>query len=116
VAVVEGDAEHSIPQRLDDLAFHLDLLFLDGNDASRLLDGSDVCRLRAFLTLAGFVFDLRALREGLEAVACDVRVVDEEILVTLVRADEAVALRIVEPLDGSGCHEETPPYPVLTNG
>src|SRR6185503_3293710 len=34
VAVVEGDAEHSIPQRLDDLAFHLDLLFLDGNDAS----------------------------------------------------------------------------------
>ena len=34
VPVVERDPELAVPQRLDDLAFQLDLLFLDGDDAS----------------------------------------------------------------------------------
>src|SRR5439155_25197376 len=71
------------------------------------LDDGDVRRLRSLLTLTRLVLELRAFGERLEAIAGDVRVVDEEILVAFVRADEAVALRVVEPLDGSGCHENT---------
>ena len=40
------------------------------------------------------------------------RVVDEHVLATLVRGDEAVALRVVEPLHGSSCHRCTPPLPI----
>jgi hypothetical protein len=31
VAVVQPDAEHPVAEGLDDLALHLDLLFLDGD-------------------------------------------------------------------------------------
>ena len=31
MAVVEGDPEHPVPQRLDDLALELDLLFFAGD-------------------------------------------------------------------------------------
>jgi hypothetical protein len=71
-------------------------------------------RLRPLLTLAGLELDLCPLGEGPEALAGDVGLVDEEILRTLVRA-EALALRIVEPLDGSGCHENTS-LPITANG
>ncbi len=40
MAVVEEDPEHAAPQRLDDLAFELDLLFLVGD--SRLLSEMSV--------------------------------------------------------------------------
>jgi hypothetical protein len=41
VTVVELDAEHAVPQRLDDLAGHLDLVFLLCDECllSRLLRG-----------------------------------------------------------------------------
>src|SRR6266511_1265196 len=37
----------------------------------------------------------------------------EEILATLLRSDEPVTLRIVQPLDGASCHRNTPPYLTL---
>src|SRR5918994_579687 len=70
----------------------------------RCLDGDDVVGLRALLALAGLELHLRTLGQGLEALAADAGVVDEEILASVLRRDEAVALRVVEPLDGSGCH------------
>src|SRR5215203_4699756 len=64
----------------------------------------DVLRLGALLPLGGLELDLRALGERLEAVARDRAVVDEQVLATLIGGDEPIALRVVEPLDGSGCH------------
>src|SRR4029078_3732805 len=69
----------------------------------------DVDRLRALLALALLVLDSSILLQRLEAVAGDVRVMDEEVLSTPVGRDEAVTLRVVEPLHGSGCHRNTPP-------
>src|ERR687891_655731 len=66
----------------------------------------DVERLRPLLTLTGLELDLRSLGEGLESVSTDAGVMNEEILATVRRRDEAVALRVVEPLDGSCCHIE----------
>ena len=43
----------------------------------------------------------RALGQGLEALTADRRVVDEDVLAAVARGDEAVALRVVEPLDSS---------------
>src|SRR5205085_12569774 len=67
----------------------------------------DVGRLRTLRALCGLVLDLRALVQRLEAAACDAGVMHEEVSPCLIGSDEAVALRIVEPLDGSGCHENT---------
>src|ERR671919_1426560 len=67
-------------------------------------DGLDVDGLGALLPLARLELDTCVLAQRLEAAARDVRVVDEKILAPLVRRDEAVALRVVEPLHGSGCH------------
>src|SRR5262245_50262695 len=68
----------------------------------------DVDRLRALLALALLVLDASILLQRLEAVAGDVRVMYEQVLSTPVGRDEAVALRVVEPLHGSGCHSTTP--------
>src|SRR5712692_3407723 len=103
MAAVEGDPEIPVPQRLDDLAVELDLLFLLGDYESSLLR-NDVDRLGALLALARLVFDLGTLGQRLEAVAGDVGVMHEEILAAVLGGDEAVSLGIVEPLDGSGCH------------
>src|SRR5262249_8520986 len=80
--------------------------FLAGDD--------DVRRLRALLALTGLVLDLRVLGQSLEPIARDVREMHEEILAAVLRRDESVPLRIVEPLHGSGCHLVPPPLP-LTN-
>src|SRR4051794_6165052 len=72
-------------------------------------DRGDVRRLRALRPLARLVLHARALGERLEAGAGDIRVVHEEVLRSLVGSDEAVPLRIVEPLDGSVSHKKTPP-------
>src|SRR5262245_35389865 len=74
---------------------------------SRLRDSDDVASLGALLTLGGFELDTSTFRQALEAVAGDVREVDEQVLRTLVRGDEAIPLAVVEPLHGSGCHRNT---------
>src|SRR3954471_21326704 len=75
VAVVELNPEHGVRERLDDLAFEFDLLFLGHRS-----DGTNVGGLRALARLAELVLDLRALREGTEAVTRDAREVDEGVL------------------------------------
>jgi len=71
MAAVESDPEITVPQRLDDLAVELNLLFLLGDYASSLLR-SDVDRLGALLALARLVLDLGTLGQRLEAVSRDV--------------------------------------------
>src|SRR5262249_40471538 len=78
----------------------------------RLRDDRHVRRLRAFRSLARLEFNLGAFGERLEAAAADLRVVDEQVLAVLFGRDEPVALCIVEPLHGSGCHGKTPPLPI----
>src|SRR4051794_12268215 len=68
------------------------------------LEERDVDGLRALVARLGVIRDLRALGEGAEAVRVDAGVVDEEVLAPVVRRDEAEALLVAEPLDGSGCH------------
>src|SRR5262249_28820974 len=82
---------------------------------NQLGDGGDVRRLGALRALALVERDPCAFGERLEALAGDVAVVHEQVLRPLIRADEAVALAVVEPLHGSVCHEKTPPSR-LANG
>src|SRR3954453_8627807 len=70
----------------------------------RGLERLDVRRGGPLGTHFGVVADLRALSERLEAVAGDAAVVHEEVLALVVGRDEAEALVVAEPLDGSGCH------------
>src|SRR5919198_3683492 len=79
-----------------------------GADDQRLADRDDVGRLGALRPLARLELHLRTLGQGLEALARDLRVVDEQVLAALGGLDEPVALRVVEPLHGSGRHV-TPP-------
>src|SRR5436309_9298265 len=78
-------------------------------------DLDDVARLGALVALGGLELHGRAFGERLVAVACDVAVVHEEILPALGGGDEAVTLRIVEPLHGSSSHKKHLPYQ-FTNG
>src|SRR5919197_6571017 len=80
----------------------------------RLRDERDVRRLGPLRTLAGFELDLCTLCKALVAVPSNVAVMNEEILAAVLRRDEAVALRVVEPLDGSSCHKNTSPTPSRT--
>src|SRR5262249_51850421 len=68
------------------------------------LERPDVLRLRALLALLGVVRDLRALAQRAVAVSLDRAVMNEEVLATVVRCDEAEALLVGEPLHGSLCH------------
>src|SRR3954453_13057110 len=72
--------------------------------AGERLQRGDVDGLGPLVPGLGVVADARALGEGLEALGVDARVVDEEVLARVVRRDEAEALVVVEPLDGSGGH------------
>src|SRR5215210_4228187 len=80
-----------------------------------LRDRGHVGRLGTLRALAGLERHPGALDERLEALAGDVAVVDEQVLCAFIRGDEAVALAVVEPLDGSVSHKKTPPS-TLTNG
>src|SRR3954447_4624336 len=75
-----------------------------------LLERGDVDGLGALVPGLGVEGDLRALRQRLEAVGVDAGVMDEEVLAALVGRDEAEALVVVEPLDGSGSHCVSPTY------
>src|SRR5581483_3015137 len=78
----------------------------DSRDASSGADERDALRLGALRTLGCLELHLRALVEGLVALADDRAVVDEKILAAVVRSDESVPLVGVEPLHGSGCHRK----------
>src|SRR3954462_6634207 len=72
--------------------------------ALRLLaDGPYVRRLGTLLPLSSLELDLRTFGQGLEALAADAAVVDEQILRSVIGGDEAVPLLVAEPLHGSGC-------------
>src|ERR671918_3197451 len=76
-----------------------------GGDAS---DQAYVHRLGSLVARLLLVLDLRVLRQGLEALAVDAAVMDEEVPVTIIGSDESVALLVVEPLDGSARHVNCP--------
>src|SRR4029450_11616152 len=59
--------------------------------------------------------DLRALVKALEALAGDRAEVNEDVVAAVGLRDEAVALRVVEPLHGSGCHVFPLPAPSRTS-
>src|SRR3954447_26445498 len=99
VAVVELHPEHRVRERLDDLAFELDFLFL----RQELYD-PDVRRLGALGALAELVFDLGSFGEGAEPVAGDRGEVDERVLASVIGRDEAEALLVAEPLHDTGSH------------
>src|SRR3954462_15459843 len=81
------------------------LLFLAlSGSGHRELDLSDVEGLRALVAAADLEVHLRAFLQRTKAVAVDVAVVDEKVLAPVLRGDEAEALVVVEPLDGSSCH------------
>src|SRR3954452_9589552 len=67
-------------------------------------EGLDRAGLQALRTLGRL--ELHPLTLGQLAVALDLdlALVDEQVLATILRGDEAEALGCVEPLDGSGCH------------
>src|SRR4051794_32100436 len=71
------------------------------------LDGSDAGRLGSLRALASFVGNLGTLRQGLESIARDRAVMDEQVLAAVVGGDEPIPLRVVEPLHGSSCHIDT---------
>src|SRR3954463_11018619 len=75
----------------------------------RRLERADVDGLGALVAGLGVEAHAGAFGEGLEALRVDARVVDEEVLARVVRRDEAEALVVVEPLDGSGGHSDFPP-------
>src|SRR3954453_5843981 len=68
------------------------------------LERLDVDGLGALVAGLGVVRHLRALGDGAVAVGDDRLVVDEEVLARLIGSDEAEALLVAEPLDGSCCH------------
>src|SRR5688572_19051568 len=99
VTVVQLHPEHRVRERLDDLAFEFDLLFL-----GQELDHPDVRGLRALRAFAKLVLDLRTLRQGPEAVARDTGEMDERVLAPVIRGDEPEALLVAEPLHDTGSH------------
>src|SRR5688572_2065299 len=72
------------------------------------LDGLNVDRLRTLVACLGVVAHLRALGERAIALADDAGVMDEQVLLTVVGADEAKALVVAEPLHGAGRHTDSP--------
>src|SRR3954452_617374 len=77
-----------------------------GSLIRRRLEQGDVDSLGPLVAGLGVVGDLGPLGERLEAVAADAAVVDEQILAAVVGRDEAEALVVVEPLHGSGRHDD----------
>src|SRR5947208_12621466 len=60
-----------------------------------------VDRLRALVAGLLVIGDLRVLLQALEARPVDAGVVNEEVSVAFIGGDEAIALLVVEPLDGT---------------
>src|SRR3954465_4745687 len=73
----------------------------------RASGGLDVGRLLALGSLGHFEADLLTFLQCLEPRHVDRGKMREQVFTAAVRRDEAEALRIVEPLNGSGCHSAT---------
>jgi len=83
------------------------------NGRLRVLEGGDVFGLGAFLALADLECHFLSILEG-DAAGCglvDLSEVDEDVAVSVVGLDKAVAFFVVEPFDGSilqFCHGVVP--------
>ncbi len=64
----------------------------------------DVGSLLAFRALRDFERYFLTFFQGLEAVHLDCGKVGEQILTTVIRSDKAETFGIIEPLDGTCCH------------
>src|ERR687895_573012 len=71
-------------------------------------DEAHVHRLGTLVARLLLVLHLGVLRQGLEALAVDAAVMDEQVPLSIIGSDEAEALLVVEPLDGSGRHVTCP--------
>jgi len=78
------------------------------DDAASHLKASDVLGFGAFRALRQLEFHIVAFRKGLEPVAGDARVMNEDVISPFL-FDESEALLIVEPLDFASCHALKPP-------
>src|SRR5437763_15875925 len=67
-------------------------------------DRLDVDRLGALLALLGVVGDLRPLLQRAVTLTVDAGVMDEQVLLAVVRRDETEPLVVAEPLYGAGWH------------
>jgi hypothetical protein len=65
---------------------------------------ANLCRLGAFSTFSGFVFNASGVVKCPVALPVDVRMMDEEIVTAIVGGDESVSLLIVKPLYSTCCH------------
>src|SRR5215472_12550117 len=79
----------------------------DTSAPAHRLDERDGARLGTLRSVFGLELDVRTFRQRLEAFAADRAEMHEDVLAPITRGDEPKALRIVEPLHGSGCHENT---------
>src|ERR671935_3114760 len=67
---------------------------------------ADVLGLQPLRTLHHFEFHLLAFRQRTEPLRLDGRVVAEDVLASAILGDEAIALRVVEPLHGTSRHSK----------
>jgi hypothetical protein len=65
----------------------------------------DVRGLFSLRALGDFELDLLTFFEGLEAIHLNGGEMRKQVLAAIIGCDEAESLRIVEPLDGTSCHE-----------
>lgn len=76
------------------------------NQVMLLSDSLDVRGLLAFRTLGHIEGDFLAFFQGFEAAHRNRGEVSEQIFATIFRSDEAEALGVVKPLDGTVCHNK----------
>jgi hypothetical protein len=74
----------------------------------------DVGSLLAFRALRDFELDFLTFFQGLEAVHVDRGEVCEQILAAIIRSDEAETFGVIEPLNGTSCHNKKN-FQILTN-
>src|SRR5450759_1717569 len=82
---------------------------LAGRPMSRRSDRLDVYGLGSLVALLGVVGDLRTLLQRAITLAVDSGVMDEQVLVAIIRCDEAETLVVAEPLYGASWHVVFPP-------
>src|ERR1700748_3526946 len=79
-----------------------------GACSSGSADGANAAGLQALVALRDLELHPLTLGKALVAIALDLREVHEDVLTTVL-LDEAVALLVTEPLDGTFCQPTRPP-------